>query len=232
MADIGEEAGYSRGLANHHFGSRAELVDRLVRRTQSDFLAGLEAIGGDELRDLAELVGVGGELGAGNYRSEDGPVNEERLRWLARPTGSRVPQGLRDAGMELRLLATMTDGYLASVASGSNTVRAFVVMWGAAFPEDAALRPVLMADDAHFRRGVEEVVRLGQHNLTIKPDLDPVGVAVALVGMLRGIAAQFTVAPKDVDVTAARRACVRFLRDTLMPAPVPAAPQDQWNDRT
>jgi AcrR family transcriptional regulator len=41
LADIGAEAGYSRGLANHRFGSRAVLVERLAARTQRSFVAGL-----------------------------------------------------------------------------------------------------------------------------------------------------------------------------------------------
>lgn len=42
LAAIGEEAGYSRGLANHHFGSRAALVERLARRGQRRFARGVE----------------------------------------------------------------------------------------------------------------------------------------------------------------------------------------------
>jgi AcrR family transcriptional regulator len=43
LADIGEAAGYSRGLANHHFGSRAGLVERLARRGVRRFVRALEA---------------------------------------------------------------------------------------------------------------------------------------------------------------------------------------------
>lgn len=42
LADIGEEAGYSRGLVNHHFGSRAALVERLARRGQRRFVRAVE----------------------------------------------------------------------------------------------------------------------------------------------------------------------------------------------
>ena len=231
MADIGEEAGYSRGLANHHFRSRAELVDRLARRAQSDFVACLGEIGGRELWDLAAMLGIGGDVGAASERGEGGAVDEDLLLRLARPAGSRLPQDLGEAGVELRALAVMSDAYLAVVGSGA--ARAFFVMWGAAFPEETALRSVFMVDDARFRRGVEKVVRLGQRNLTIKPEIDPAGVAVAVVGMLRGIAAQFTVDPEGVDLAVARRVCARFLHDTLMPpAPVPAEQQDNQNDRT
>lgn len=37
LAQIGEHAGYSRGLVNHHFGSKTALLARLSERMQRDF---------------------------------------------------------------------------------------------------------------------------------------------------------------------------------------------------
>jgi AcrR family transcriptional regulator len=177
VAEVGEEAGYSRGLANHHFGSKAALVERLARRSQRVFVAGL------------------GESG----------------------------------GHELRALLSMIEAYLALVGGNSSEGRAFFVMWGAALPEEAALRPVFVTDDARFRRRVEGLVRAGQAHRTIRAEADPVGVAVALVGLLRGVAAQFLIDPQGVDLDAARTACEQFVQDTLGPARVPAdeAPPEQ-----
>jgi AcrR family transcriptional regulator len=165
LAEVGEEAGYSRGLANHHFGSKAALVERLARRSQRDFVAGLAGMG----------------------------------------------------GQELQALLSMTDAYLARENSGE--ARAFFVMWGAALPEEAALKPVFVTDDARFRRGVEALVRAGQAHRTIRAEADAVGVAVALVGLLRGIAAQFLIDPDGVDLDAARATCQQFVRYTLDPHP-------------
>src|SRR6516164_343564 len=39
LAEIGDAAGYSRGLANHHFGSKAALVERLAERSRARFQA-------------------------------------------------------------------------------------------------------------------------------------------------------------------------------------------------
>ena len=40
LAAVGEAAGYSRGIVNHHFGSRARLLEELIRYTQQfDVLA-------------------------------------------------------------------------------------------------------------------------------------------------------------------------------------------------
>jgi AcrR family transcriptional regulator len=37
LANIGERAGYSRGLATHHFGSKAAMMQRLVDSVSTDF---------------------------------------------------------------------------------------------------------------------------------------------------------------------------------------------------
>ena len=42
LAQIGERAGYSRGLANHHFGSKSELIERLAQRVQTAFTDALQ----------------------------------------------------------------------------------------------------------------------------------------------------------------------------------------------
>lgn len=38
LAQIGERAGYSRGLVNHHFGTKDALIERLVKRSRRQFL--------------------------------------------------------------------------------------------------------------------------------------------------------------------------------------------------
>jgi AcrR family transcriptional regulator len=56
LAEIGEEAGYSRGLVNHHFGSKAALVERLAEQTQQDFVAGLRGKLGEATAVTADTV--------------------------------------------------------------------------------------------------------------------------------------------------------------------------------
>lgn len=56
LADIGEVAGYSRGLVNHHFGSKAALVERLAEQSQRRFVAGLAAL--DETDEVDALIAI------------------------------------------------------------------------------------------------------------------------------------------------------------------------------
>lgn len=44
---IGESAGYSRGLATHHFGSKAGLFRQLLRQVHTDFIDDLQVRVGD-----------------------------------------------------------------------------------------------------------------------------------------------------------------------------------------
>jgi AcrR family transcriptional regulator len=164
LADIGEEAGYSRGLVNHHFGSKAALVERLTADAQRAFVA-------------------------------------------------HLPDA--DSGGEIDTLVGITRAYLDMVRRDTTKSRAFYVMWGAALPADASLRPVFESDDALFRDGIASLVRTGQRNGTIDATVDASGFAVAFVGLVRGITAQFLVDPHGVDVTGGADACERFIRAAL-----------------
>jgi AcrR family transcriptional regulator len=171
LADIGQEAGYSRGLVNHHFGSKAALVERLTADAQRSFVAHLPAA--EDRGEIDTLVGMAGS-------------------------------------------------YLEFVRRDTTKSRAFFVMWGAALPFDASLRPVFVTDDARFRDGIADVVRTGQRNRIIDPDIDATGFAVAFVGLVRGITAQFLVDPDGVDVAAGSEVCERFIRAALIPRPATA----------
>jgi AcrR family transcriptional regulator len=39
LAQVGERAGYSRGIANHHFGTKAALIEELIRQVEEEFVA-------------------------------------------------------------------------------------------------------------------------------------------------------------------------------------------------
>ncbi|MGV9666139.1 TetR/AcrR family transcriptional regulator [Nocardia niigatensis] len=168
LAELGQVAGYSRGLANHHFGSKAALVDQLAQRIQARFI---------------------------------------------QENDSAVPAG--DPGDVVEVLSRLIRGYLEAMIRYPRTGRAFFVMWGAAIPSEAPLRPVFATDDERFRRGVEELLRAGQANGTVTGDIDPVSTAVALTGMARGVAAQHLIAPDAFDLAAAIEACQRFVERSL-----------------
>ena len=60
LANVGQRAGYSRGLASHHFGSKGALMQRLVDTVTHQFREALfeQNRAGDALAELRTLVGI------------------------------------------------------------------------------------------------------------------------------------------------------------------------------
>jgi AcrR family transcriptional regulator len=54
LAKVGESAGYSRGIVNHHFGSKSQLLEAVVRRAQQFDVPETDGSALDELLALAQ----------------------------------------------------------------------------------------------------------------------------------------------------------------------------------
>ncbi|MGC7100450.1 TetR/AcrR family transcriptional regulator [Amycolatopsis lurida] len=62
LAQIGQRAGYSRGIVTHHFGSKKGLIDALARALQERFVPGLDGFPPGFDRLLALIDGYLGAL--------------------------------------------------------------------------------------------------------------------------------------------------------------------------
>jgi len=93
LANVGERAGYSRGLATHHFGSKGALMQRLVETVTSQFRDAVveESQSDSPIDQLRQLIDF-------YFRvvSDLQPVNRARLvLWadaVAGPSGDVRPQ--------------------------------------------------------------------------------------------------------------------------------------------
>lgn len=74
LANVGERAGYSRGLATHHFGSKGALMQRLVEAVTHQFRDALVDHPAEPLEDLLRLIGIYFDV-----MSNLQPVNRARL---------------------------------------------------------------------------------------------------------------------------------------------------------
>jgi AcrR family transcriptional regulator len=76
LANVGERAGYSRGLASHHFGSKRALMQRLVESVTYQFREALfdQQESSDALGELGTLIGIYFEV-----VSDLQPINRARL---------------------------------------------------------------------------------------------------------------------------------------------------------
>jgi AcrR family transcriptional regulator len=76
LANVGERAGYSRGLASHHFGSKRALMQRLVESVTYQFREALfdQQESSDALGELGTLIDVYFDV-----VSDLQPINRARL---------------------------------------------------------------------------------------------------------------------------------------------------------
>jgi AcrR family transcriptional regulator len=119
LANVGERAGYSRGLATHHFGCKAALMQRLVDAVTAQFRdAFIEQARSDSpLEELRILVGIYFDV-----VSDMAPVNRARLvLWAdavatpsadARPAMVSADREFREE-IEKRLQRAVTAGQVA-----------------------------------------------------------------------------------------------------------------------
>ena len=119
LANVGERAGYSRGLATHHFGCKAALMQRLVDTVTAQFRdAFLEQTRSDSpLEELRILIGIYLDV-----VSDMAPVNRARLvLWAdavatpsadARPAMVSADREFREE-IEKRLQRAVTAGHVA-----------------------------------------------------------------------------------------------------------------------
>lgn len=163
LAQIGERAGYSRGLVNHHFGNKDALIARLAGRAQDWFV-------------------------------------------------SRNAETTASSGREAILAAI--DTYLEISFGGDKTARAFLVMWGASFP-DGALIEGLSENDARARAGFEEMILTAQSDGSINTEIDPKATATIILGLIRGVAAQSVVAGRGLGREKVKAQCRKFIESAL-----------------
>ena len=113
-------------------------------------------------------------------------------------------------------LAATVRAYLENVTSRRPSAGAFLQMWGEAIAADPVLAPLYAEHDASFRRLLAGKVREGIRDGSVRADADADALAVALVGLLRGIALQLISTPPPARIKAiiheAERSTLRALR--------------------
>jgi AcrR family transcriptional regulator len=166
LADIGDRAGYSHGIANHHFGSKAVLLQRLAARVDVYFTD----------RAAATWDGSSGYAG----------------------------------------LESMVTTYLGLTTSAEVLGRVHLVLWAEAIAHNPELKASRVEWDRHFRDGVARLIARGVADNSISLDVAPEAMAVAIVGVLRGVVLQRWLDPSCTGVTAAT-AAIHSLISSMRP---------------
>ncbi|MGW4398413.1 TetR/AcrR family transcriptional regulator [Amycolatopsis nivea] len=120
------------------------------------------------------------------------------LEQLARTTQTGFVPGLDTLPPGLDRLLRLIDGYLAQLSEPDVLSRAFLVLWAESMtaPE---LAPIFRERDNAFRDDLRQEIAAGIAEGTIRADVDPEQIAVAIVGQLRGIALQCLLDPAAVE---------------------------------
>jgi AcrR family transcriptional regulator len=160
LAAVGTEAGYSRGIVSHHFGSRRALLDALAREVQRRFAPRTST--GDGLARVLDLVDA--YLAALGERHRDAQVflilwseaiaSDEDLRPIFAERDEAFRTGMADA-----VRAGVTDGSIRGDADPAASAVALVGLL-----RGVGLQRLLTpesTDLAAVRREVEKLLRGG-----------------------------------------------------------------------
>jgi AcrR family transcriptional regulator len=123
-----------------------------------------------------------------------------------------VPGVGSEPGLE-RLLQ-LVDGYVAALAGPRPMSRAFLLLWAEA-TTSADLADTFRERDERFRADLRADVEAGIAAGTVRDDVDPHEVAVAVLGQLRGIGLQHQLDPAAVPTERLRSAVADQWRRAL-----------------
>jgi AcrR family transcriptional regulator len=138
------------------------------------------------------------------------------LERLARATQTGFVPGLDGLPPGLDRLLRLVDGYLGALGQVGVLNRAFLLLWAEAATA-SELAPIFRERDAAFRADLREDVAAGIAAGSIRPDVAPDEVAIAVVGQLRGIGLQRLLDPRAVETERLRRSVTEHWRRALVP---------------
>jgi AcrR family transcriptional regulator len=174
------------------------------------------------LASIGESAGASRGLPTHHFGSKDGLVAR-----LAERVQDHVSAAVRDAVEQrthrtveelsaLDLLRATLDTYLGLFERPTADERALIVMWGATFPSHASIDGMLEADRRSYD-GWADLIRSGQHDGSIRSDVDATASAVALFGLMRGVAALLLTESDITDMHNVRQTCDAWIVAALAP---------------
>jgi AcrR family transcriptional regulator len=127
--------------------------------------------------------------------------------------GGFVP-GVGGVPPGLRRLLLLIEGYVRELGRDGVAGRAFLLLWAEAATA-AGLSASFRERDEAFRADLRDDVAAGIADGTIRADINPQDVAVAVLGQLRGIGMQHLLDPDAVDTQRLSHAVAQQWRQTL-----------------
>jgi AcrR family transcriptional regulator len=135
---------------------------------------------------------------------------------LAKSCQSGFVPGIGDLPPGLERLVRLITGYIGELGRDGVAGRVFLLLWAEA-PTVPELSSIFRERDEAFRSDLHDDVAAGIAAGTVRADIDPKDVAVAVLGQLRGIGMQRLLAPDAVDTQRLSRAVAEQWRRALSP---------------
>jgi AcrR family transcriptional regulator len=178
--------------------------------------------------ERASLASIGQSAGASrglpthHFGSKDALVArladrvQDHVRTAVRDAVERRTHREVDEIPALDLLRATLDTYLGLFDNPTSDERALIVMWGATFPSHASIDGMRDADRRSYD-GWADLIRHGQQDGSIRQDVDATAAAVALFGLMRGVAALLLTESDITDMRNVRATCDAWIVAALAP---------------
>jgi AcrR family transcriptional regulator len=119
----------------------------------------------------------------------------------------------------LQRLADALCAYLSTLRQCAPAPQAFLQLWSEAVGNDPVLAPLFAERDAWFRGLLADYIRTGIEDDSIRADADPDTHAIALVGLVRGIALQLMSSACDAPLDILTQQTMETVRRGLASSP-------------
>lgn len=192
---------------------RTEQSDKLIMRAAVKLIA-RQGYFRTTLSQIGAEAGYSGGLVSYRFGSKEG---------LLRALIERITNRFWDDQMHpaiagrpgLDALCTWTEVYLGELAARESRLRALYVLMGEALGPVPEIRKVFAELNESMRSLVEDCIRRGVEERTIRTDADPATDAAAAVALVRGVAMQWLIDPGCFDLKTVREQVKATLRRSL-----------------
>jgi AcrR family transcriptional regulator len=176
---------------------------------------------GASLASIGRRAGVSRGLPTHHFGSKDALVARLAQRAQGRIGQQMLEAQPRHAERSGRLSALdelflTVDDYLEMFEDPTPDQRALLVMWGSSFPSGASVDGMADAERRSYE-GLSQLIVSGQHDGSVRADVDPIATAVLLHGLMRGLAALRLTDSGLTDMRGVRVTCHHWISSALAP---------------
>lgn len=190
---------------------RADAEEALLNAAAELFAT--QGIPQTSLAAICDYAGYSHGLVNHHFGSKQGLLETLAQRSQASFAGSLPMKGARTGRQSI---LDFVEAYINAFVSPTPMSRCFVVMWGAAFAEQADVS--FMKFDKRLRAGIRNWVREGQEDGSVAKSVDAAAFAGVILALVRGLGAQFITSLDNVSAKQMKSESKRIVNAALAAA--------------